>query len=278
MNILIILEQPKIMKKFFVLILPLFLFIFQFSIFNINCTAKAEDKKSLIAIVIDDFGSEDRTGVEGILSLNIPLTCAIMPGMNNSESDAIRAHNLGHEVILHMPMEASIKLPDSWYGPKVIRNYFSADQAVALLDECIKSIPFAVGMNIHMGTGISRNKEILSAMMKYMKENNYYFLDSKTVEDSMCPVSASETNFNLLTRDIFIENHNNHSLNFTTKSMENAKKIAKEKGYAIVIGHVGPEGGTNTINAIKNSIEDFKNDGIEFVKLSEIHNLTKKSI
>ena len=232
----------------------------------------------LIAIVIDDFGSEDRTGVDDILSLNIPLTCAIMPGMKNSSSDAETAYSLGHEVILHMPMEASVKLPDSWYGPKVIRNYFSKEQAVSLLDECLKSIPHAVGVNIHMGTGISRNKELLSAMMNYLKDKNMYFLDSKTVEDSMCPVSANETGMSLLVRDVFIENHNDHSLAFTTKSMQNAKTIAKEKGYAIVIGHVGPEGGINTISAIKNSIDEFRKEGIKFVKLSEIYNLTKKSV
>jgi len=265
------------MKKISLTTLLLFCFILTFSPMC-QITAHAEEKKYLMAIVIDDFGSEDRTGVDDILSLNIPLTCAIMPGMKNSVSDAERAHSLGHEVILHMPMEASVSLPDSWYGPKVIRNYFSEKQAVDLLNECINSIPYAVGMNIHMGTGVSRNKKLLTAIMKYLKNKNMYFLDSKTVEDSMCPASANDVKIDLLSRDVFIENHNDHSLSFTTRSMENAKNIAKEKGYAIVIGHVGPEGGINTISAIKNSIENFKNEGIEFVKLSEIYNMTKKPV
>ena len=267
------------MKKFFILLFALLLAISSHTaIATTQIDAHAYDYKYKIAIVIDDFGSEDRTGVDEILELNIPLTCAVMPGMTNSASDAETAFSLGHEVILHMPMEASLKLPDSWYGPKVIRNYFSEKQAVDLVDECIKSIPHAIGMNIHMGTGISRNKNILSAIMKYLKESDKYFLDSKTVEDSMCPASAQEVGFNLLSRDVFIENHNNHSYAFTKSSMQKAKEIAIKNGYCIAIGHVGPEGGPNTINAINDSIEDFKNSGIEFVKLSEIYNLTKKSI
>lgn len=267
------------MKKIISILLVSISFIY---FFNTKPTDKTkafdETKKYLAAIVIDDFGSEDRTGVEEILNLNIPLTCAVMPGMTNSKIDAESAFSRGHEVILHMPMEASIKLPESWYGPKVIRVYNTGAEAVKIVDECINSIPHAVGMNIHMGTGVSKNKEIISSIMNYLKDKNLYFLDSKTVENSVCPASASEVGFNLLSRDIFIENHNNHSYSFTKNAMDKARQIAKENGYVIIIGHVGPEGGINTINAIKDSISEYENDGIKFVKLSEIYNLTKKQI
>lgn len=245
---------------------------------KISTSARAESQKLQIAFVIDDFGSEDRHGVEEMLALSVPLTCAIMPGLINSENDAHAAHARGHEVILHMPMEASTPLPESWYGPKVVKNHFTGEQAVALVDECIKSIPYAVGMNIHIGTGVSSNEEILSSIMLYMKSENLYFLDSKTTEATKCQQCATTTGFNLLTRDIFIENHFDHSYGFAKKSIQKAIEIAKDKGFAIVIGHVGPEGGNTTVNAIKDSVEDIKNAGIEIVKLSEIYNRTKKSI
>lgn len=240
--------------------------------------ANTETNKLQIAFVIDDFGSEDRHGVEEMLAIPAPLTCAVMPGLINSENDAHAAHARGHEVILHMPMEASTHLPESWYGPKVVKNHFTGEQAVALVDECMKSIPHAVGMNIHIGTGVSSNEKILSAIMLYMKSKNYFFLDSKTTEATKCQECAATTGFNLLTRDIFIENHFDHSYVFAKRSVQKAIDVAKEKGYAIVIGHVGPEGGITTVNAIKDSIEDIKKAGIEIVPLSEIYNRTKKSI
>ena len=48
--------------------------------------------------------------------------------------------------------------------------------------------------------------------------------------------------------------------------------LAKERGYAIVIGHVGIHGGENTAQAIKDTIVDIQNMGVEIVPLSKLYN------
>lgn len=57
-----------------------------------------------IAIVIDDFGNDMR-GTEEMMALTIPFTAAVMPFLPTTRRDAEWAHKLGHDVLVHMPME-----------------------------------------------------------------------------------------------------------------------------------------------------------------------------
>ena len=225
------------------------------------------EKKPQIAIVIDDFGM-DRRGVEEMLSVEAPLTVAVLPGLDYSTEDATRAHEKGHEVILHMPMENQSYMPPEYYGPKVVKNNMSEQEAVSLVRECINSIPFAVGMNIHMGTGVSRNEKIISAIMEEMKMQDKYFLDSKTIEETVCPCCADKVGVRFFLRDIFLEPSGRPNYDVAYNYLMEAGNLALEKGKVVVIGHVGPVGSTDTAKAIKNALKAFENMGVEVVPLS----------
>lgn len=49
-----------------------------------------------------------------------------------------------------------------------------------------------------------------------------------------------------------------------------AAEIAKQKGTAVAIGHVGAEGGIVTATALNNLYKQLENEGIKFVTLEEI--------
>ena len=46
---------------------------------NTNAVTQPE-----LAIVIDDFGSYDEAGVQTLLKTDIPLTCAVLPNVDNT--------------------------------------------------------------------------------------------------------------------------------------------------------------------------------------------------
>ena len=233
--------------------------------------AKAEEteRKAKLAIVIDDFGM-DRRGVDEMLSVEAPLTIAVMPGLDFSTEDAERAHANGHEVILHMPMENSSYMPPEYYGPKVVRNNMTESEAVDLVKDCINSIPYAVGMNIHMGTGVSRNEKLITAIMNEMKSEGKYFLDSKTIEETVCPKCARETGVKFYLRDVFLEPSGTPNETLAYNYIIEAGEMAKKNGSAIAIGHVGPVGNDGTAKAIKKALKALKNQGVEVVALSEL--------
>lgn len=238
-----------------------------------NAARAAEVKKPMLAIVIDDFG-EARNGVEKMLSIKAPLTCAIMPDLEFSTQDAEAAHKNGHEVILHMPLESKNGLPRSWYGPRIISNSDTPAKAKETFTKCLESVPHAVGANYHIGTGVSENKKLMTAIMEVASEKNIYFLDSKTTMHSACPDAAKITGAKFIARDLFLEDRG-PSYNYAKKIINEAVALAKTQGYAVVIGHVGPMGNESTARAIADSIDYIKNENVEIVPLSKLINSKK---
>lgn len=231
----------------------------------------SKPKASLLAIVIDDFGGYDRNGVDDLLNSNIPITCAILPFVDNSQEDYNRAIESGKEVILHMPMQAHVNLPESWYGSVYIKNNDTPDIALNKLKECLQSMPQAKGFNIHIGSGASQNKELMTALYNYANSNDLYFLDSRTILTDKCEEACSAVGGIYLGRDVFLEPQHNRSHVGVTSRLNQALNLAKEKGYAIVIGHVGPEGGINTARAIIDFAKTTQENNVEIVPLSAIY-------
>ena len=270
MNNQFFLKDTRVMKKLIIFAQITAILLF-FAPKTTNSFAFAEDSSSakpMLAIVIDDFG-EDRSGVAQMLSIKAPLTCAVMPNLTYSVEDAEEAHKNGHEVILHMPLESKGGLPQSWYGPKLIHNSDSEESAQKTFEECLKSVPHAVGSNYHIGTGVSENKRLMTALLKTAKDNNVYFLDSKTTQHSAAPEAAKSAGAKYISRDLFLEN-GHASYGYSKKILNEAVDLAKSQGYAVVIGHVGPMGREQTGKAIIDSLKHITEEGIEIVPLSRI--------
>ena len=123
----------------------------------------------------------------------------------------------------------------------------------------------------------------MNYIYNYAKNNDLFFLDSRTHIGTICQDVANENNIVYLGRDEFLEPNGNKSYQGVKHHLMVATNLAKEKGYAIAIGHVGIHGGENTAKAIKDSINEIENMDVEIVPLSELyHNLnasyvTKKS-
>jgi len=243
---------------------------------NVSETANEQGETSLLAIVIDDFGGYERAGVKELLESDVDITCAIMPYVENSEADYTVALKNKKEVIVHMPMQAHVGLPESWYGPTYIKNHDTSEVATKKVSDAIKTMPEAKGFNIHIGSGVSRNQELMKAMYNFSKQNDLIFLDSRTNVGDKCEEASQLTDSIYLGRDIFLEPHKNRTYSGVRNRLYEAEKTAESKGYAIVIGHVGAEGGINTARAIIDFAANL-NDHTEIVPLSEIYKLVKES-
>lgn len=245
---------------------------------NYNKTASAISQsttKPKMAIVIDDFGSFDQSGVETLSKCSEKLTCAVLPNVDFSTENAKQFEELGHEIILHMPMQSHVNLPEDWYGPIYIKNYDSPETAIAKIDECLKQFPAVKGFNIHIGSGVSRNKTLMTAIYNHAKELGLYFLDSRTIETKATEEACKETGSVYLGRDVFLEADKNRSYSGVCHRLLESAEIAKQNGYSIAIGHVGAEGGENTAKAILDTLPQIKKMGIEIVPLSEIYESLK---
>ena len=162
------------MKQFFSII---FLFFAVFCTLNFSgqTTKNMAFSKSTtpkLAIVIDDFGSYDESGIDTLLKISQPLTCAVLPNTDNTQKHLTLLKDTNHEIILHMPMQSHVNLPESWYGPVYIKNTDSTQTATQKIQDSLNTFSDIKGFNIHIGSGVSQNKTLMSAIYNFAKEKN----------------------------------------------------------------------------------------------------------
>lgn len=256
-------------------------FILLFSFIFLSCPHCKHSHANAVtppqmAIVIDDFGSYDESGVQTLLSTDIPITCAVIPNVDNTEKHISQIQNSKNkEIILHMPMQSHVNLPKDWYGPVYINSGDSKDVVIQKFEKCLKQFPNIKGFNIHIGSGVSRNKETMKHIYNYANANGLYFLDSRTIETNATELAAKETNSLYLGRDEFLEADKNKSYSNVKFRLLQTAKTALEKGNAVAIGHVGAEGGEQTAKAIIDTLPEIEKMGVKIVTLETIYSNLK---
>jgi N-acetylmuramoyl-L-alanine amidase CwlD len=225
-----------------------------------------EGKKAQVAIVIDDFGQYNTDGVKEIFNLDIPVTCAVMPNLDNTRSHAEEAAKLGYEIIAHLPLEP-VRGKRNWLGPGAITTNMLEEEIKLVAKKDFDDVPYAVGFNNHMGSAVTANEKIMRPIMQAAKEKEFFVLDSKTTAKSKMPALSDEMEIAYLERNVFLDDVK--SLEHVKKQLLKLSQEALVRGKAIGIGHVG-KGGKITARAIEEMIPRMQEMGIEFVYLSEM--------
>jgi len=257
------------MKKLVLILIPFLLFPI-----HINASEQIKQTKELkVAIIIDDFGG-GTGGVRDFLEGDIPITAAVMPFTENSRAHAVWAHKNGFEVMIHLPMEPK-RGKRSWLGPKPITVDLSKNEIRQRVEEAIKSVPYAVGLNNHMGSRAVEDEDIVRTIVQVAKEKNLFIIDSGTSPGTKFPEIAKELGVPLLKRDVFLDDISSSS--YVRKQMFRLAKVTEIKGKGIAIGHVGVTGKVCSVGIFQ-SMEEFKQRNIKIVPVSELFagELTKK--
>ncbi|MFF2482829.1 divergent polysaccharide deacetylase family protein [Paenibacillus sp. NPDC058071] len=216
-----------------------------------------------MAIVIDDFGNGN-PGTQEMLKLPVKITVAVMPFMPKTQKDAEEAHRLGHDVIVHMPMEPN-KGAKSWLGPGAITADLSDEEIRKRVEEAIDNVPYAIGMNNHMGSKITADERIMRIVLTVCKERGLFFLDSRTTFKTVVPKMTKEVGVPLVSNDVFLDDLYTES--HISKQIGLARKHLESHDSCIVIGHVGPAG-KKLAAVLSQSIPSMESDAhITFTKL-----------
>ncbi len=222
------------------------------------------NRQKKIFLVIDDGGlvvSE----TQQFLDIPVPMTIAVLPHQKETPAvcRAISKYR-DKEIILHQPMEAldGSKNP----GKGAIYNSTDPAQVAAILDSNLKSVRGAVGMNNHMGSRVTENPALMTAVLRYGKQHGLFYLDSKTAFNSQVPSIAKREHMHFEERHVFLDIQ--HDRAYVRKMWGSAVNHAREHGYAVVIGHVWS---AETAAAIRDSYATLQNQGYTFHRLSELY-------
>ncbi len=218
-----------------------------------------------IALIIDDIGYSVSRARQ-FLELGVPITFSILPKLPNSINLSSEIKNNGHEIMLHQPMEPYNPSLDP--GPGALYAGDGKERIMRVIEENISEIPFAAGINNHMGSKFTALSDKMYHALRIIKEKNMFFVDSLTSNHSKGFATARYLNMAAAHRNIFLDNVVEESA--ILYQLLKLAEIAHEHGSAVGIGHPFPE----TASAIKTFCNGLTDSRVSLVHISEVIRLT----
>ena len=222
-------------------------------------------------LIIDDLGYQKYLGQQAI---NLPgsVTLSFLPKTRYAKELAQQAYLQGKEVMLHVPME---NLANYDLGQEALTTDMDKQQLQATLMEGLNSVPHVSGINNHMGSLLTQNKPAMTAVMKILKEQGLYFVDSRTTPLTLAAQTAREFNIPTLERKVFLDNE--LDAQYLAQQFNKAVLIAEQRGHAVIIGHPYPE----TMSFLKERLTNLTNIKLvtpkEFFAMSSQHKIKQQS-
>lgn len=215
-----------------------------------------------IALIIDDIGYRSQIDKK-FLEIDAELTFSILPYSPGGLEFARTAHDLGREIMLHMPMEP-IDYPAKKPGEGALYVTTSSEEITKLIDQALDSVPYVSGINNHMGSRFTQVRPLMAVFLDAIDRKNLYFIDSRTYLDSIAYDMAQEISLPSAVRNVFLD-HDPEFVKVAEKIGELAA-IANRKGFAVGIGHPHMA----TLEALKVYIPGLQQRGIQVVSASKI--------
>lgn len=211
-----------------------------------------------LALIMDDLGYRER---DSYAALELPgeLTLAILPHTQHSEALAQGAAAFGHEVMLHLPMEAT---NGKFLGVGGLQLDMSGLEFEQLIAAAFESVPGARGFNNHMGSAFSQSPGAMAKVMIEARKYSDYYIDSLTHSASVGAKIARLMGLKAATRDVFIDDANDY-LSIPQRIETLGRR--RDEPATIAICHPFPE----TITALQDAW-GWMNDRFELVPASEI--------
>ena len=121
-----------------------------------------------VVIIIDDIGY-DMSAVRELLKIDAEITFAILPLLSHSREAAEALHQAHREILLHLPMEPR-SYPKEKPGAGALFTEMNDEEIVFQLDRNLSSVPYATGVNNHMGSKFMSDEDKLTTVFAQLKK------------------------------------------------------------------------------------------------------------
>ncbi|WP_413739308.1 divergent polysaccharide deacetylase family protein [Sodalis sp. RH21] len=216
-----------------------------------------------LAIVIDDFGYRPREENQ-VLAMPKAVSIAVLPNAPHAAEMATKAHQQGREVLIHLPMAPLSKQP---LERDTLRPDMSRDEIGRIIRDAVNKVPYAVGLNNHMGSAMTSSLGGMQNVMQVLNHYPFYFLDSMTIGNSQSRQAAAGTGVKVIKRNVFLDDTANEA--DIRQQFNRAIALARRNGSAIAIGHPHP----NTVRVLQQMLPALPGD-IVLVRPSMLLNET----
>jgi len=231
--------------------------------------APSTGNRPLVAIVFDDLGL-DRARTAEATRLRGPLTMSFMTYAGELGEQTEAARRAGHELFLHVPMEAVDRHADP--GPRGLFTALSREENLARLRWGLGRVTGFVGINNHMGSKFTADAHSMMPVMEELRARGLVFLDSRTSPTSAGIRLAVAYGVPHASRDVFLDD--DQTPVSIAKQLARLEQIARQHGSAIAIGHPHD----TTIAALKAWLPLLGEKGLALVPVSAVvrHRMTEE--
>jgi polysaccharide deacetylase 2 family uncharacterized protein YibQ len=185
----------------------------------------------LIAMVIDDLGG-DPASTKRAIALPRPVTLAFLPYPPATPALAAAGAKAGHEIIVHVPMQAD---NGAYPGLEALETVLTADEIANRLETSLSRVPFAIGINNHMGSRFTADAVALEPVMRVLKAHHLFFFDSRTTAETKVAQVAARAGVPSAERDVFLDDV--QTADAVASELDKADRLARTNGVVLVIGH-----------------------------------------
>jgi polysaccharide deacetylase 2 family uncharacterized protein YibQ len=217
--------------------------------------------KYKIAIIIDDVGMSEKYSRAVIDDLPPQITLALLPYAPNIKATAKRASKAGHELMVHVPMQATRKMD---LGPNGLTTNMDRDAVRKSLKQSFAAFDGYVGINNHMGSAMTQDSKRMGWIMDELKKRDLFFVDSKTIQTSIAAETASRYGIPYASRHVFLDHNEDRAS--VDASLRKLERYARRHGAGIAIGH--PK--KHTVEALKAWIKTLDKNKFELVPVSDL--------
>ncbi|MBV4489474.1 divergent polysaccharide deacetylase family protein [Pseudomonas oryzicola] len=216
----------------------------------------APANKAYMSIIIDDLGQNPERDSRA-LALPGPVTMAIMPDTPHATDFARQAHKAGKTVILHLPMDPAD-------GPYAWHPGVPVEELARRLDSALLKVPYAVGINNHMGSRMTAQREPMAWLMGELQRRHLFFVDSRTSAATVAAFQAQAQGLAQVSRDVFLDNV--RTTEAIGSELQLGVELARKQGSAILIGHPYPQ----TLEVLERELPRLKRQGVELIGLEQM--------
>jgi len=222
-----------------------------------------QDGSPKIAIIIDDLGY-DGTLAFSLFRLPVPISFSILPFAPLTDVIVRETNRWDAEAILHLPMQPR-EYPAVDPGPGALLLSMNENEIRKVLDEDLRRIQGAKGVNNHMGSSFTESKEKMAVVLEELKRRDLFYVDSLTTNRTVGFKLAKKMGVLTARRSVFLDNDlTQEAINI---QMERLMSVARHSGSAIGIGHPHKE----TLRALEKYVPKLQED-FEVVAVSELVN------
>ncbi|MBQ7760306.1 MAG: divergent polysaccharide deacetylase family protein [Acidaminococcaceae bacterium] len=215
-----------------------------------------------LAIIVDDCGYDIKS-VRRLTDLGLPLSFAILPYKDFSNDALEVIKSTGNVPMLHLPMEPSNRSAMS-EGSRTILTDMKEKEIRKMTKKAIESLPGIVGVNNHQGSKATSDKRVMETVLREVKKQGLFFVDSKTIATSVARDMAREMGVKTARNDVFLDN--SKDVEEIRKQVYKAIEMAEKNGSAIAICHARPA----TVKMWEKYADEFRKTGVKFVHVTEV--------